>query len=60
MLVLDLTCVLQHVGVLRYSSFLKQVYDLLDDNGTFVFQVAGLRPHWQYEDLVWVRAATVH
>jgi len=43
----------EHVGVLRYSGFLKQVYDLLDDNGTFVFQVAGLRPHWQFEDIVW-------
>ncbi|THH15195.1 hypothetical protein EW146_g5245 [Bondarzewia mesenterica] len=43
----------QHVGVRRYSAFLRQVYDLLDDDGIFVFQVAGLRPCWQYEDLVW-------
>ena len=35
----------QHVGVHRYSAFLRQVYDLLDENGTIVFQVAGFRPH---------------
>lgn len=43
----------EHVGIKRYGAFLRQVYDLLDDDGTFVFQVAGLRPSWQYEDLVW-------
>jgi len=43
----------EHVGVRRYATFLRQVYDLLDDDGVFVFQVAGLRPSWQYEDLIW-------
>jgi len=43
----------EHVGVRRYSSFLSQVYDMLDDDGIFVLQVAGIRPSWQYEDLVW-------
>jgi 2-polyprenyl-3-methyl-5-hydroxy-6-metoxy-1,4-benzoquinol methylase len=43
----------EHVGVRRYDTFLRQVYDLLDDDGVFVFQVAGLRPSWQYEDLIW-------
>ncbi|KZP27684.1 cyclopropane fatty acid synthase domain-containing protein [Athelia psychrophila] len=43
----------EHVGIRRYGAFLKQVYDLLDDNGIFVFQVAGIRPTWQYEDLIW-------
>lgn len=43
----------EHVGIRRYQSFLRQVYDLLDDDGVFVFQVAGIRPHWQYEDLIW-------
>ncbi|KAI0368543.1 sphingolipid C9-methyltransferase [Pilatotrama ljubarskyi] len=43
----------EHVGIRRYQSFLRQVYDLLDDDGIFVFQVAGLRPAWQYEDLIW-------
>jgi hypothetical protein len=44
---------IQHVGIRRYSQFLQEVYDLLEDDGVFVFQVAGIRPHWQYEDLVW-------
>ena len=43
----------QHVGIRRYGAFLRQVYNLLDDDGIFVFQVAGIRPAWQYEDLIW-------
>ncbi|KAJ7176493.1 sphingolipid C9-methyltransferase [Mycena filopes] len=43
----------EHVGVRRYSSFLAQMYELLSDDGIFVFQVAGLRQGWQFEDLVW-------
>lgn len=43
----------EHVGIRRYSSFLKQVYDLLDDDGVFVMQVAGIRTCWQFEDLNW-------
>jgi sphingolipid C9-methyltransferase len=43
----------EHVGIRRYQTFLGQVYNLLDDDGVFVFQVAGLRNCWQYEDLIW-------
>ncbi|KAJ7471299.1 sphingolipid C9-methyltransferase [Mycena galericulata] len=43
----------EHVGVRRYSAFLSQMYELLADDGVFVFQVAGLRQGWQFEDLVW-------
>lgn len=43
----------EHVGIRRYSAFLKLVYDLLDDDGVFVMQVAGIRTCWQYEDLNW-------
>jgi cyclopropane fatty-acyl-phospholipid synthase-like methyltransferase len=43
----------EHVGIRRYQAFLKQVYDLLDDDGIFVSQVAGFRPCWQYENLIW-------
>jgi cyclopropane fatty-acyl-phospholipid synthase-like methyltransferase len=43
----------EHVGIRRYQAFLKQVYNLLDDDGIFVFQVAGIRPDWQFEDLIW-------
>ena len=49
----DIEHLLQHVGVRRYSQFLAEVYDLLEDDGVFVFQVAGIRPSWQYEDLIW-------
>lgn len=43
----------EHVGVLRYATFLKQVYELLEDDGTFFLQIAGLRRAWQLEDLQW-------
>ncbi|KAG8931731.1 hypothetical protein FRC02_002283 [Tulasnella sp. 418] len=43
----------EHVGIRRYGAFMKQVYDLLDDDGIFVLQVAGIRNNWQYEDLIW-------
>ncbi|KAG9311310.1 sphingolipid C9-methyltransferase [Chiua virens] len=43
----------EHVGIRRYGAFMRQMYDLLDDEGIFVLQVAGIRPSWQYEDLIW-------
>jgi sphingolipid C9-methyltransferase len=43
----------EHVGVRHFSSFLTQVYNMLDDDGIFFLQIAGLRKAWQYEDLIW-------
>lgn len=43
----------EHVGVRHFSTFLRQVYDMLEDDGVFFLQIAGLRKPWQYEDLVW-------
>lgn len=43
----------EHVGVRHFGKFLKQVYDMLDDDGVFFLQIAGLRKSWQYEDLIW-------
>ncbi|KAK9463798.1 S-adenosyl-L-methionine-dependent methyltransferase [Lipomyces oligophaga] len=43
----------EHVGVRKFGKFLRQVYDMLDDDGLFLLQIAGLRKCWQYEDLVW-------
>lgn len=43
----------EHVGVRHFKSFLKQVNDMLDDDGVFFLQIAGLRKSWQYEDLIW-------
>ncbi|PHH78551.1 hypothetical protein CDD82_2979 [Ophiocordyceps australis] len=43
----------EHVGVRHFSGFLTQVYNMLDDDGIFFLQYAGLRKPWQYEDLNW-------
>ncbi|KAI8816484.1 S-adenosyl-L-methionine-dependent methyltransferase [Fimicolochytrium jonesii] len=43
----------EHVGVLRFQTFLKQVREMLEDDGIFFLQIAGLRRTWQYEDLMW-------
>ena len=43
----------EHVGVRHFGSFLNQVYNMLDDDGVFFLQIAGLRKAWQYEDLIW-------
>ncbi|CAB9500755.1 Sphingolipid C9-methyltransferase [Seminavis robusta] len=43
----------EHVGIRRYQEFLSKVRNLLKDDGVFYFQVAGLRRHWRFEDLVW-------
>jgi cyclopropane fatty-acyl-phospholipid synthase-like methyltransferase len=43
----------EHVGIRHLTTFLRQVHDMLDDDGVFFIQVAGLRKSWQYEDLIW-------
>ncbi|KAK5213830.1 hypothetical protein LTR47_008967 [Exophiala xenobiotica] len=43
----------EHVGVRHFSAFLSQVHNMLDDDGVFFLQYAGLRKSWQYEDLIW-------
>ncbi|KAK7750991.1 Sphingolipid C9-methyltransferase 2 [Diatrype stigma] len=43
----------EHVGIRKLGSFFKQVNDMLDDDGVFFLQYAGLRKYWQYEDLIW-------
>ena len=43
----------EHVGIRKITSFFRQVYDWLEDDGVFYLQVAGLRKPWQFEDLVW-------
>jgi cyclopropane fatty-acyl-phospholipid synthase-like methyltransferase len=43
----------EHVGVLRFTTFLQQVRSMLEDDGLFFLQIAGLRRAWQYEDLQW-------
>ncbi|PPJ57172.1 hypothetical protein CBER1_07017 [Cercospora berteroae] len=43
----------EHVGVRYFGTFLSQVNNMLDDDGVFFLQIAGLRKPWQYEDLIW-------
>lgn len=43
----------EHVGIRRFTAFLQQVHDSLEDDGLFYLQYAGLRKNWQYEDLIW-------
>ncbi|PVZ98423.1 hypothetical protein BB558_005569 [Smittium angustum] len=43
----------EHVGIRKFGEFLAQVKDMLEDDGLFYLQIAGLRSAWQYEDFVW-------
>jgi len=43
----------EHVGIKNFQKFLLQVRSMLNDDGIFYLQIAGLRRSWQFEDLVW-------
>ena len=43
----------EHVGIFKITDFLRQCFDLLEDDGIMYLQIAGIRRSWQYEDLVW-------
>ncbi len=49
----------EHVGIKYFKKFMKQCYDLLEDDGLFYIQIAGLRERnslfqkENQEDLVW-------
>jgi len=49
----------EHVGIKNFKKFMKQCYDLLEDDGLFYLQIAGLRERSSLlqkknrEDLVW-------
>jgi cyclopropane fatty-acyl-phospholipid synthase-like methyltransferase len=43
----------EHVGVRNLQSFYDQVYGLLEDDGIFLLQWAGLRSIRKPEDLIW-------
>ncbi|GAB7358249.1 hypothetical protein MBLNU230_g0400t1 [Neophaeotheca triangularis] len=43
----------EHVGIRHLGTFFRQCHDMLDDDGVFYVQMAGLRKSWQYEDLIW-------
>ncbi|KAH8657874.1 cyclopropane-fatty-acyl-phospholipid synthase [Xylariales sp. PMI_506] len=43
----------EHVGVRKLTTFFRQCYDLLEDDGAMYVQLSGLRQAWQYEDFIW-------
>jgi len=43
----------EHVGIRYYTQGLKRIHHLLKDDGTLYFQVAGLRPSFQWRDFIW-------
>lgn len=43
----------EHVGIFKIVGFLRQCFEMLEDDGVMVLQVAGLRRAWQYEDIIW-------
>ena len=43
----------EHVGVKKLTTFFRQCYDMLKDDGAMYVQLSGLRQAWQYEDFVW-------
>ncbi|KAI8873205.1 sphingolipid C9-methyltransferase-like protein [Ramicandelaber brevisporus] len=43
----------EHVGIRRFTEFLTQVREMMDDDGLFFLQIAGLRAAFQFEDFVW-------
>jgi len=50
-----ITCIemAEHVGVKNFQGFMRQIYNLLEDDGLFFLQIAGLRRASQFEDIVW-------
>ena len=43
----------EHVGLLKLTTFFRQCYDMLEDDGSMYVQLSGLRQAWQYEDFIW-------
>ncbi|KAF5856426.1 hypothetical protein ETB97_007423 [Aspergillus alliaceus] len=43
----------EHVGIRKLTTFFRQCYDMLNDDGSMYVQLSGLRQAWQYEDFVW-------
>jgi len=43
----------EHVGVKNFQKFCRQLFGILEDDGLLYIQMCGLRPRWQFEDLVW-------
>eukprot|EP00747_Dinoflagellata_sp_TGD_P086108 gnl/TRDRNA2_/TRDRNA2_163150_c0_seq3.p1 gnl/TRDRNA2_/TRDRNA2_163150_c0~~gnl/TRDRNA2_/TRDRNA2_163150_c0_seq3.p1 ORF type:complete len:431 (+),score=87.59 gnl/TRDRNA2_/TRDRNA2_163150_c0_seq3:43-1293(+) len=43
----------EHVGIKYYTAGLRRLHSLLKDDGVLYFQVAGLRPCFEWRDFLW-------
>jgi cyclopropane fatty-acyl-phospholipid synthase-like methyltransferase len=43
----------EHVGIRNFQKFLRQMFGMLEDDGLFFLQIAGLRRNWTPEDFTW-------
>ncbi|KAJ6127931.1 sphingolipid C9-methyltransferase 1 [Penicillium samsonianum] len=43
----------EHVGIRKLTTFFRQCYGMLKDDGAMYVQLSGLRQAWQYEDFIW-------
>ena len=43
----------EHVGVRKFTTFMKQIAGMLNDDGLFYLQIAGLRAGFHHESLTW-------
>lgn len=43
----------EHVGVKNFQKFINQCYRMLNEDGIFYLQIAGLRAGLHFEDLMW-------
>lgn len=43
----------EHVGLMNFQLYLKNIYNMLEDDGMFLMQVAGLRQGANWEDIAW-------
>jgi sphingolipid C9-methyltransferase len=43
----------EHVGIKNFQKFMRQLNNLLTDDGLLYLQIAGLRRNWNAEDFTW-------
>ena len=43
----------EHVGLIGYEDYMRNIASMLEDDGLYFLQVAGLRRCWQWQDLCW-------
>jgi len=43
----------EHVGIRKFQKFMRQLNEMLEDDGILFLQIAGLRRNWTPEDFTW-------